>query len=170
FKTHITNLVEVASKHPDRSALKFLGDVENSARYWTRELSKTGVKQGDVVGLWLKGLSYLDGLVIWGISRAGFIPQIFSVKLTSGEVISTLLDGADAKAFLVEPSWVDKAKVNVPMIPIVDTRFMNLGHLPLAPAWVPSSDKDIVTIYTHRAQPQECRNRFPLQLDGWNFV
>lgn len=72
LKTHITNLVEVASKHPDRSALKvpllsdkgtftgyetlsfaqFLGDVENSARYWTRELSKTGVKQGDVVGLW----------------------------------------------------------------------------------------------------------------------
>ncbi|CAH0021343.1 unnamed protein product [Clonostachys rhizophaga] len=186
LRTHITNLVEVASKHPDRSALKvpllsdkgtftgyetlsfaqFLGDVENSARYWTRELSKKGLKQGDVVGLWLKGLSYLDGLVIWGISRTGFTPQIFSVKLTSGEVIATLLGGADAKAFLVEPSWVDKAKVNVPMIPIVDTRFMDLDHLPLAPVWVPSSDKDIVTIYHSSGSTSGMPKSIPVTV-GW---
>lgn len=72
LKTHINELIEVAAKYPDSPAMKvpqfsadgvftgyetlsyteFLRDVENSSRYWANELSKYGLKQGDVVGLW----------------------------------------------------------------------------------------------------------------------
>ncbi|CAH0051820.1 unnamed protein product [Clonostachys solani] len=165
--THISKLIDTATTQPDLPALKipqfsdggisngwetitfahFLRDVENAARYWANELSQKGVKYRDVVGIWVKGLSYIDGVLIWGLLRAGYIPQLFSLRLTNSDVISTLLERTGGKAVVVESEWLKTVNVNQPSLPAVDTRTLDVNHLPLPPVWVPASGDDTVMIF-----------------------
>lgn len=102
---------------------KFLKDVELSARYWYKKLSSDGLASGSVVGLWylpslyaahlvtdfcpsrLGGLEYLDVINIYGVSRAGFVPQLFSLRLPNPTVVFELLQQAKAKALIFDPSF-----------------------------------------------------------------
>lgn len=73
YKTHLTALERSAAVRPLSPALKiphwssdgekfqgwkdvtfaqFLGDVEQSARYWSHQLSGKGIAERSVVGLW----------------------------------------------------------------------------------------------------------------------
>jgi hypothetical protein len=72
YKTHLTALQKTARTHPLLPALKipqlssndelqgwkgisysqFLHDVEQSAKYWSREFSSKGIDAGSVIGLW----------------------------------------------------------------------------------------------------------------------
>ncbi|KAG2005545.1 hypothetical protein CC2G_001941 [Coprinopsis cinerea AmutBmut pab1-1] len=79
---------------------QFRLDVEAYARYWTRILRTDGVPKRSVVGLWLSGITYIDCLHIYGISRAGYIPQLFSLRLPNPDVVYELLRKADAKALI----------------------------------------------------------------------
>ncbi|KAF8637113.1 hypothetical protein AX17_003017 [Amanita inopinata Kibby_2008] len=83
----------------------FQQDVESSAKYWSHTLSRDGVPQRSVVGLWLWGFTYLDVLHIYGISRAGFIPQLFSLRLPNPTVIYELLDKAHAAALICDDKF-----------------------------------------------------------------
>ncbi|CAK5280265.1 unnamed protein product [Mycena citricolor] len=84
---------------------QFHSDVESSARYWSFVLAENGVSAGSVVGLWIGGYTYSDVLNIYGISRAGFIPQLFSLRLPSAEVIFELLTQSNAKAVIYETAF-----------------------------------------------------------------
>lgn len=53
----------------------------------------------------LSGLTYLDVLHIYGISRAGYIPQLFSIRLPNPEVIYELLKKANGAALIYDPSF-----------------------------------------------------------------
>jgi acyl-CoA synthetase (AMP-forming)/AMP-acid ligase II len=48
---------------------------------------------------------YIDLLHIYGVSRAGYIPQMFSLRLSSPEVIYELLNKAEAKALIYDLSY-----------------------------------------------------------------
>jgi acyl-coenzyme A synthetase/AMP-(fatty) acid ligase len=48
---------------------------------------------------------YIDFLHIYGVSRAGYIPQMFSLRLSSPEVIYELLKKAEAKALIYDLSY-----------------------------------------------------------------
>lgn len=50
-------------------------------------------------------MTYTDVLHIYGISRAGYIPQLFSVRLPSPEVIFELLRKANAQALIFDPCF-----------------------------------------------------------------
>ncbi|KAI0756673.1 acetyl-CoA synthetase-like protein [Daedaleopsis nitida] len=169
YRTHLTVLQHSASvfssspafKLPRLSADKseveawdavsyqqFLLDVERSARHWTRTLSAHGVTRRSIVGLWLGGTTYLDVLHVYGIARAGYIPQLFSLRLPNPDVVYELLHRAGAHALVFDPAF-QSIVVNCP-IPAelaINVRSIDVDHVELPPLWTPSSGGDIVMIY-----------------------
>jgi hypothetical protein len=53
----------------------------------------------------LAGMTYNDVLHIYGMSRAGYIPQLFSLRLPNPAVIFELLLKANAKALVYDASF-----------------------------------------------------------------
>jgi long-subunit acyl-CoA synthetase (AMP-forming) len=53
----------------------------------------------------LSGFTYTDVLHIYGISRAGYIPQLFSLKLSNPTVVHELLHRAGAQALIYDASF-----------------------------------------------------------------
>lgn len=50
-------------------------------------------------------MTYISVLHIYGVSRAGYIPQLFSLRLPNPTVIYELLEKAGARALVYEPSF-----------------------------------------------------------------
>ncbi|KAH9937149.1 acetyl-CoA synthetase-like protein [Fomitopsis serialis] len=126
FPTHLTVLQAAATLHPTADAFRvpevepdtgsircwptitysqFLGDVEHFAAYWTKTLTAEGVRPPSVVGIWLSGTTYTDALHIYGISRAGYVPQLMSLRLPNPDVILELLAQSGGKALIHDPSF-----------------------------------------------------------------
>ncbi|KAI9457728.1 acetyl-CoA synthetase-like protein [Russula earlei] len=95
---------DVASWEPV-SYIQFLLDVELFARHWGHVLRHDGVPPRSVIGMWLSGMTYVDVLHIYGLTRAGYIPQLFSIRLPNPDVVYELLGKANACALLVDPSF-----------------------------------------------------------------
>lgn len=137
--------VEALKKYPSRPLFKeyvdsndspgwisvsyetFLEDLERSAAYWVQNLSELGVKQNDVVGLWLArltsfvasitdrkpqtslritGVKYSDLAHIYGLARAGYIPEVLGASLTI-PIIRDLFAKTGGKALLFEPTFAN---------------------------------------------------------------
>ncbi|KAJ7631100.1 hypothetical protein FB45DRAFT_1003896 [Roridomyces roridus] len=122
LRTHLSVLETSASLYPQSPVFKlplsgsgftqdwysityqqFLTDVESFARHWSRTLA--GIPLGSVVGFWIGGYTYNDVLTIYGASRAGYVPQLFSLRLPNPDVIYELLHKASAKALVYESSY-----------------------------------------------------------------
>ncbi|KAJ7437151.1 hypothetical protein B0H11DRAFT_2362510 [Mycena galericulata] len=120
-RTHITILETSALRSPLSVAFKipqsyssdrpiwldityqqFLRDVETTARHWSHIFLQAGIPERSVVGLWIGGYSYKDVLNIYGVSRAGYIPQLFSLRLPNADVILELLTKTRARALIYE--------------------------------------------------------------------
>ncbi|KAJ4488192.1 hypothetical protein J3R30DRAFT_3281215 [Lentinula aciculospora] len=80
---------------------QFHDDVELCAKYWARELGSR-VPSKSVIGLWIGGFTYTDVLHIYAISRAGYVPQLFSLRLPNPVVIYELLAKANASALVCD--------------------------------------------------------------------
>ncbi|KAI9572866.1 acetyl-CoA synthetase-like protein [Boletus coccyginus] len=93
---------------------QFKRDVEYTARYYRRLLKSVGLTDNSVVGLWLGGMTYQDVLHIYGISRAGYIPQLFSIRLPNPDVVLELLRKQHARA-LIYASEFTRATSNFPL-------------------------------------------------------
>ncbi|KAI0313551.1 acetyl-CoA synthetase-like protein [Amylostereum chailletii] len=87
------------------SYAKFKQDIDLFARHWARVLREDGIPQRSIVGMWLSGMTYVDALHIYGLSRAGYIPQLFSVRLPNPTVILELLQRAKGRALIYDPSF-----------------------------------------------------------------
>lgn len=87
------------------SYTQFLLDVELFASYWAHVLQLDGIPQRSVIGMWLSGMTYIDVLHIYGLTRAGYTPQLFSIRLPNPDVVCELLLKAKARALLVDPSF-----------------------------------------------------------------
>ncbi|PFH54576.1 hypothetical protein AMATHDRAFT_134787 [Amanita thiersii Skay4041] len=83
----------------------FFHDVEATAKFWARTFAFHSIPQKSVVGLWISGSTYLDLLHVYGVSRAGYIPQLFSLRLPNPVVIYELLHKAGAKALIYESAF-----------------------------------------------------------------
>ncbi|KAJ7619138.1 hypothetical protein DFH06DRAFT_1144364 [Mycena polygramma] len=120
LRTHLTVLETSASRYPLSPVFKlprsdsqsshsqdwysityrqFHTDVELFARHWSHILTEILIL--DRIG----GYTYNDVLNIYGMSRAGFVPQLFSLRLPSPEVIYELLGKANAKALVYESEF-----------------------------------------------------------------
>lgn len=61
-------------------------------------------------------MTYVNVLQIYGMSRAGYIPQLFSLRLPNPAVIYELLAKAGARALVYEPSFgVDLSECLLPI-------------------------------------------------------
>ncbi|KAG9314458.1 hypothetical protein JVU11DRAFT_5255 [Chiua virens] len=126
YSTHLTVLEQSSSRYSSAPAFRvprsdpstgrvlewlsisyrqFKHDVEHTARYYRRILVSAGISDNSVVGLWLGGMTYQDVLHIYGISRAGYIPQLFSIRLPNPDVVLELLHKQDARALIYAPEF-----------------------------------------------------------------
>lgn len=62
----------------------------------------------------LGGMTYQDVLHIYGISRAGYIPQLFSIRLPNPDVVLELLRKQNARALIYAPEFAH-ATSNFPL-------------------------------------------------------
>ncbi|KAI0830645.1 acetyl-CoA synthetase-like protein [Trametes gibbosa] len=127
---------------------QFLEDVQQSARYWSRTLSAHGIPPRSVVGMWLGGMTYLDALHIYGVARAGYIPQLLSLRMPNPDVVYELLQRADARALVFDPAYQSiVTNCSVPAETAVDVCAVDVTDAPLPALWVPSHEDEIVMIY-----------------------
>ncbi|KAL0571581.1 hypothetical protein V5O48_010375 [Marasmius crinis-equi] len=89
---------------------EFHNYVETSARYWYAKLSEDGIPMGSVVGYCSRGGSYIDFVHIYGLSKVGYVPQLFTALPQSIEVIKTLLEKSKAKALLYQEGHFHSAR------------------------------------------------------------
>ena len=96
----------------------------------------------------LSGLSYIDALHIYGIARAGYIPQLFSLRLPNPDVIFELLVKAEARALIHDPSFesiLRNAPVPVHVAQEVQEQEVEDVELPDLPE--PVNGEDIVMVF-----------------------
>ncbi|KAL0579109.1 hypothetical protein V5O48_002892 [Marasmius crinis-equi] len=125
LRTHLTTLEASASRFPSSPVFKtpaldannelvdwntityrqFYDDVLLHSRYWSKVLKADRIPQRSVVGLWIGGYTYQDVLHIYGLSRAGYIPQLFSLRLPNPDVIYELLHKAQARALICDQAF-----------------------------------------------------------------
>jgi acyl-coenzyme A synthetase/AMP-(fatty) acid ligase len=123
-------------------------DVELFASHWLSAMAESGVPLGSVVGMWIGGFTYNDLLNIYGMSRAGFIPQLFSLRLPSPEVIFELLHKANAKALVYESEFAPVLReCPVPAYQARSTEDIEVTGHPL-PELPPAQPEDIA-FYFH---------------------
>ncbi|KAF9452669.1 acetyl-CoA synthetase-like protein [Macrolepiota fuliginosa MF-IS2] len=126
---------------------QFQRDVERFARFWQSRLLNDGVAPHSVVGVWIGGFTYTDLLHIYGLSRAGYIPQLFSLRLPSPEVIYELLARAEAKALVYEPAFAATcADCPVPAHLAVGSDCIPESSTPLSPL-PPVTEDDVAFIF-----------------------
>ncbi|KAI3621697.1 amp-ligase [Moniliophthora roreri] len=125
LRTHLTNLQYACSLYSSAPAFRiptfdhestisgyyaitfaeFQQDVEKYARHWSTRLQNDGIKPRSVIGLCLKGLAYTDVLHIYGLGRAGYIAQCFSLFPSAIEVVASLLKKSNAKALIYQDGY-----------------------------------------------------------------
>ncbi|KAK7062155.1 acetyl-CoA synthetase-like protein [Favolaschia claudopus] len=105
FKVPESDVSGSISRWRDITYSQFLSDVELTASHWSRVFLREGIPERSVIGLWMGGYSYSDLVNLYGVSRAGFIPQLFSLRLPNADVILELLMKTGARALIYEDSF-----------------------------------------------------------------
>ncbi|TRM65683.1 hypothetical protein BD626DRAFT_485538 [Schizophyllum amplum] len=127
---------------------QFAHDVEHFAKYWTRTLRVSGVPQRSTIGMWIGGFTYIDLLHIYGMCRAGYIPQLFSLRLPNPDVVFELLSRSRARALVYDASFAHAVrKAPIPTHLAIDARGEDLDALPLPTH--PRVTADDVAFYYH---------------------
>ncbi|KAG1755171.1 uncharacterized protein EDB91DRAFT_277575 [Suillus paluster] len=171
YQSHLTVLQHTASSYPDAPVFRvprsdpssgqvhdwlsisysqFLDDVEFTARYWQQVLQSDGVPEYSVVGLWLSGMTYQDVLHIYGLSRAGYVPQLFSIRLPNPEVVLELLAKAGAKALIFDSQFQSlTASFPLPVHLAIEKRDMASFKYDLPPIrYTSNPDKAVFVFHT----------------------
>lgn len=94
-------------------------------------------------------MDYSDVVNIYGISRAGYVPQLFSLRLPNPTVVYELLERAKAKAIVVEKSLREIAS-NPPVPLLIAASIADLDSSakdPLPPFPTPESKDDPLFVF-----------------------
>ncbi|KAJ7068744.1 hypothetical protein C8F01DRAFT_1119163 [Mycena amicta] len=164
--THLTILEDSVRRSPTSIAFKvprpdasstwrdityqqFLLDVELAASHWARVFRRDRIPERSVIGLWIGGYDYKDVVNLYGISRAGFVPQLFSLRLPSADVILELLAKTGAKALIYEDLF--ESALRTWPLPIYPEATLELAvggsHLDLPP--LPVVEEHDIYAYFH---------------------
>ena len=100
----------------------------------------------------LPGYTYTDVITIYAISRAGFIPQMFSVELSNTRIIFELLSKYDGRSIVHDPAMTAllvKSQTTLPCHTAVD--YHSVTDLDVADLELPelpvAEPEDIIFIY-----------------------
>ncbi|KAF5337819.1 hypothetical protein D9758_015716 [Tetrapyrgos nigripes] len=152
--SHLTVLEQSASRYHSYPAFKILApastsnspswisityqqfkdDVELFARHWARVLKRDNIPQRSIIGLWIGGFAYADALHIYGLSRAGYIPQLFSLRLPNPDVILELLSKSNARALVYDANSESiVGRSSIPLYPATSLSDLVVDDEPLPP-------------------------------------
>ncbi|PIL31634.1 hypothetical protein GSI_06336 [Ganoderma sinense ZZ0214-1] len=192
YRTHLTVLEQSAARYPDSPVFRtprtdpntnkilewdivtysqFWQDVERFARHWTRELTACGVRTRSVVGLWLGGVTYVDAVHIYGIARAGYIPQYFSLRLPNPDIIFELLEKSNGHALIYDSSYasvLDHAPV--PTFTAVDARTLPYPEASLSPNQGSTNGDDTLMIFHTSGSTSGRPKLVPVSYSWWDFA
>ena len=94
------------------------------------------------------GRAYSDVLHVYGMSRAGYIPQMFNLGLPNPVVVFELLQKTGARALVCEPSFpVDLSGCPVPNYSAVQVCGQDVADVALPPPQIDCSGSDLVFIF-----------------------
>ncbi len=114
----------------------------------------------------LQGMTYSDLLHIWGIMRAGHIPQLISINLTDTAVVYRMLKNAGASALVYDPRFHDfLSDCSLPVYSAQVPSDMT-QESPLGPVWTPSNPDDVVIIYHTSGSTSGIPKSVPLMAKG----
>jgi len=92
-------------------------------------------------------VAYTDVLHIYGMGRAGYVPQMFSLRLPNPIVIFEMLQKAGGRALVCEPSFeVDLSGCPVPNYSAIKVREQNVGDVALPPLRIDHSASDLLFV------------------------
>ncbi|KAJ6529982.1 acetyl-CoA synthetase-like protein [Mycena vulgaris] len=110
----------------------FLDDLERCAAYWSDNLASKGLRENDVVGIWITGVKYSDLAHLYGIARAGFVPEVLNANM-SIPIIRDLLAKSGGASLIYDS---DFAKL-VTEVPFTTLSIPDLSRLPLLSSPLP---------------------------------
>lgn len=127
---------------------QFKDGVEVTACHWCGVLSAQGIPHGSVIGLWLTGMDYQDVLHIYGISRAGYVPQLLSLRLPNPVIIHQLLREANARALIYASEFTAlTTSFSLPVHPAVCKSNMGTPSAALPPLPSSTESNDLAVIF-----------------------
>ena len=93
-------------------------------------------------------MAYTDVLHVFGMSRAGYIPQMLNLSLSNPIIIFELLQKTGARAFVCEPSsCVDLSGCPIPNYSVIQIREQDVADVVLPPLRTNYSASDLVFIF-----------------------
>ncbi|KAL0567376.1 hypothetical protein V5O48_014614, partial [Marasmius crinis-equi] len=153
FKIPITDSVDTIIGYSAVTYKEFFDDVETSARYWYSKLSGDGVPAGSVVGLCLRGYSYTDVLHIYGLMKAGYVLQTFTVFPSAVEALDPMLKASGARVLIYDEghfgratSWIS-TNTQLKLYRSVSAFPAQSSHIPLPVQSDNHSENDIIIIF-----------------------
>lgn len=154
-----------AREWTDITYAQFVEDIDFYARFWTHRLTISGMPSGTIIGLWydyfrspsptmltimsrVGGFEYVDILHIYGLTKAGYIPQLFPGRLPNSAVIFELMEMAGAKALIHTADFGPVAESPVPTYVVQTLNSNDVKDVPhLSPPTRQPGLDDIVVIY-----------------------
>lgn len=166
---------------------QFQRDVEHTARFWRKKLTADGVQSRSVIGMWsvssyralddlshellrLGGSTYVDALHIYGIARAGYVPQLISLRLPNLDVIFELLAQSKGKALIYDHSFSSIIRSgSVPTHVAVDARESEVADVTLPPSIPEGVQADDPVMILHTSGSTSGRPKLvPCSYSWWN--
>lgn len=94
-------------------------------------------------------MTYQDVLHIYGISRAGYVPQLFSIRLPNPDVVLELLRKQNARALIYAPEFAH-ATSNFPLSAFraIDMDEMEPSSVELPPLSPKNGDQTVFVFHT----------------------
>lgn len=107
-------------------------------------------------------MTYTDACHIYGLARAGFIPQLCSLRLPNPDVIFELLQKAKAKALVYEASFMpDLSNAPFPVHVAVDAHNVDLSSAPLPRLPQIASGQETAMIFHTSGSTSGCPKLIP---------
>lgn len=115
-------------------------------------------------------MTYVDVLHIYGIMRAGFVPQMFSLRLPNPSVIFELLTRSNGKALIYDMSYSDIVTDSpLPSHVAVDVRTIDVSGVPLSPLPGQVNGEDTLMILHTSGSTSGRPKLVPLSFAWWDF-
>lgn len=115
-------------------------------------------------------MTYVDVLHIYGLMRAGFVPQMFSLRLPNPTVIFELLAKSNGKALVYDVSYEDVlAGSTVPAYCATDIRSVDVSDVFLPPLPREVDGEDTLLILHTSGSTSGRPKLVPLSYAWWDF-
>ena len=115
-------------------------------------------------------MTYLDVLHIYAMVRAGYVPQLFSLKLPNPDVIFELLAKSNGKAIIYDPAYCPaNLRGSVPTYVAGDLRLEDVSDVSLPPI-VEEHDADETLMIFHTSGSTSGRPKLvPCSYEWWDM-